>query len=89
MRVCALWLFMISLVQGIRILFENGSRIVYRLSGTGSSGATLRIYLEHYEPASGNLNQSPTDILKPLITLALQLCDLQALTNRTSPTVIT
>lgn len=76
-------------LQGIRILFENDFRIVYRLSGTGSTGATLRIYLEHYEPNSGNIYQSSTEALKDLTTLALKLCNLQALTHRFTPTVIT
>ena len=43
--------------QGIRVMFEGGSRIVYRLSGTGTVGATLRVYIEHYEPTSGKLDQ--------------------------------
>ena len=43
--------------QGVRILFEDGSRIVYRLSGTGTAGATLRVYIEHYVPETGDLGR--------------------------------
>ncbi|MCB8835621.1 hypothetical protein LJD42_29175, partial [Escherichia coli] len=43
--------------QGVRILFDGGSRVVFRLSGTGTSGATLRVYLERYEPADGRLDE--------------------------------
>lgn len=48
----------VSSKQGIRIRFENGSRIVYRLSGTGSVGATIRVYIERYEADSANHGQS-------------------------------
>ena len=50
----------VSAHQGVRILFEGGSRIVFRLSGTGTSGATLRVYLERYEPPDGELNRTPS-----------------------------
>ncbi|XP_049953016.1 phosphoglucomutase [Schistocerca serialis cubense] len=73
--------------QGIRVLFEDGSRIVYRLSGTGSSGATVRVYIESYEPQA--YTEEPQVVLKPLISLALELARLQEFTGRDKPTVIT
>ena len=57
----------ISSRQGIRILFSNGARIVYRLSGTGTEGATLRVYLESYVPPGGDLQQDPQQALGDLI----------------------
>ncbi|MCE3250444.1 MAG: phosphoglucomutase/phosphomannomutase family protein, partial [Geminicoccaceae bacterium] len=56
--------------QGVRILFEDGARIVYRLSGTGTAGATLRVYLEAYEPDPARHDQDPQAALRPLIELA-------------------
>jgi phosphoglucomutase len=75
--------------QGLRILFENGSRIVMRLSGTGTEGATLRFYYEAYESADGELDADTQLKLAPLIDIALTLSDLAALTGRHSPDVIT
>lgn len=79
----------ISKNQGIRISFENGSRIVFRLSGTGTVGATLRIYLEKYEPNTELHNQDAQIALAFLIELAEQLCQVKKLTGRTEPDVIT
>jgi len=79
----------VSSNQGINIIFTDGSRIVFRLSGTGSAGATIRLYLEKYEPSSGNLDQSQFDVVKPLAELALEISELPQLTGRDSPTVIT
>merc|ERR1712087_203686 len=62
--------------QGIRILFEDKSRIIFRLSGTGVTGATIRLYLEKYEPKDGNLNQHQFDVVKPLAKIALELSKL-------------
>ena len=56
--------------QGVRILFEGGSRIVYRLSGTGTVGATLRVYIERYEPPDGDLGQDAQAALGDLIALS-------------------
>ena len=56
--------------QGVRVMFEGGSRIVYRLSGTGTVGATLRVYIEHYEPPSGKLDQETQAALADLIALS-------------------
>jgi phosphoglucomutase len=75
--------------QGIRIGFENGSRIVFRLSGTGTVGATLRIYLEKFEPDSTKHDQSAEIALAELIKLAEQFCQVKQRTGRTEPDVIT
>ncbi len=75
--------------QGIRIIFENGSRIVFRLSGTGTEGATLRIYLERYEQNPAQHGQDPQIALKDLIDLAEQLGEVKKLSSMAEPTVIT
>ncbi|MDB5718044.1 MAG: alpha-D-glucose phosphate-specific phosphoglucomutase [Sphingomonas bacterium] len=75
--------------QGIRILFEGGSRIVFRLSGTGTEGATLRLYLERYEPADGRLELVTGEALAPLIAAAETLADIRTRTGREAPDVIT
>jgi phosphoglucomutase len=75
--------------QGIRVLFKSGSRFVFRLSGTGVEGATIRLYLEKYEPPSGNLEAFVLDVVKPLGLLALSFSDLEKLTGRKEPSVIT
>ena len=75
--------------QGMRIGFENGSRIIFRLSGTGTVGATLRIYLERFEADSNKHNQDAQDALAFLIELAEQFCEIKKRTGRTEPTVIT
>ncbi|MBS3951636.1 MAG: alpha-D-glucose phosphate-specific phosphoglucomutase [Methylomicrobium sp.] len=79
----------ISKNQGIRIGFENGSRIVFRLSGTGTVGATLRIYLERYEPDASKHDQDAQEALSGLIELAEKLGEVKKRTGRTEPTVIT
>ena len=79
----------ISKNQGIRIGFENGSRIVFRLSGTGTVGATLRIYIERFEPDADKHNQDAQIALAFLIDLAEQLCEVKKRTGRTEPDVIT
>lgn len=75
--------------QGIRIGFEGGDRIIYRLSGTGTEGATLRVYIESYEDSPDSLNQDTQTALSELIELANQLANIAELTGRTVPTVIT
>jgi phosphoglucomutase len=75
--------------QGIRVMFEGGSRIVYRLSGTGTVGATLRVYIEHYEPPSGKLDQETQAALADLIALSHELAGIEKRTGRKAPTVIT
>ncbi|ACU47081.1 alpha-D-glucose phosphate-specific phosphoglucomutase [Brucella microti] len=75
--------------QGIRIYFEGGARIVLRLSGTGTSGATIRIYIERYEadPAKHNLDTQAT--LAPLIDAAEQIAEVKKRSGRTEPSVVT
>ncbi|XP_033214709.1 phosphoglucomutase [Belonocnema kinseyi] len=75
--------------QGLRILFEDGSRIIYRLSGTGSSGATIRVYIESYESDPSTFTEDAQKVLKPLVEIALQLSKLKEYTGREAPTVIT
>jgi len=75
--------------QGIRILFTDGSRIVFRLSGTGTEGATLRIYLEAYEPDSSKHHLDAQVALAEMIQIALQISQLVEKTGRVTPTVIT
>ncbi len=62
----------VSTKQGIRVLFEDGSRIVFRLSGTGTAGATLRVYIERYEPDVGKQDEEVQEVLAPLIQIAEQ-----------------
>ncbi len=79
----------VSSHQGIRIGFSNGSRIVFRLSGTGTVGATLRIYLERYERDIRNHDQDAQVALADLVDIAEQLCEVKKRTGRTEPNVIT
>jgi len=79
----------VSKGQGLRILFVNGGRVVLRLSGTGTSGATLRVYYDQFEPASGKLEQNPQEALQPLIRAADALVGITAKTGRNAPDVIT
>ena len=75
--------------QGVRIIFDNGSRIVFRLSGTGTEGATLRVYLERYEPDVANQSVPTQAALAPLIVLAQQLARIREHTGRSEPSVVT
>ncbi len=75
--------------QGIRILFEGGSRVVFRLSGTGTSGATLRVYIERYEPDASRHDFDTQEALADLIAVADQIAGIKTRTGRTEPTVIT
>jgi len=79
----------ISENQGVRILFEDGSRIIFRLSGTGTSGATIRVYLESYEPDNSRHGLDAQDALADMIVAAGEVSQLQKLTGRDKPTVIT
>jgi phosphoglucomutase len=79
----------ISQHQGIRIGFTDGSRIVFRLSGTGTVGTTLRIYIEKYEPDSSKQQQEPQSALADLIDLAEQFCEVKKRSGRSEPSVIT
>lgn len=75
--------------QGIRVFFDDGSRIVYRLSGTGTAGATLRIYLERFEPDAARHDLDTQDALAGLVQIARDLPDIEGRTGRSAPTVIT
>ena len=75
--------------QGLRIGFSDGSRIVYRLSGTGTVGATIRIYLEGYESNAERHNLETAEVMAPLVQIALELSDIQQITGRSEPDVIT
>jgi phosphoglucomutase len=75
--------------QGIRIGLADGSRIVYRLSGTGTEGATLRVYLERYEPDPQKQHQDTQEAMAPLVRLADSLAEIKARTGRAAPDVIT
>ena len=75
--------------QGIRILFEGGSRVVFRLSGTGTSGATLRVYIERYEPDASKHDTETQEALADLIAVADLIAGIKTRTGRTEPTVIT
>jgi len=79
----------ISTKQGLRILFEDGSRIVFRLSGTGTEGATIRIYLEAFEPDVTKHHLDAQEALAEMIQIALQISQLREKTGREKPTVIT
>ena len=78
-----------SAQQGIRILFEDGSRIVYRLSGTGTVGATLRIYIEKYEPDSSRQDQDTQLALRDLINISTDITELEKRFERSAADVIT
>ncbi len=75
--------------QGLRIGFEDGSRIIYRLSGTGTVGATLRIYIEKFEGDPSKQAQDTQQALKPLIDLAAEIAEIEERTGRDKPNVIT
>jgi phosphoglucomutase len=79
----------ISQNQGVRIGFTDGSRIVLRLSGTGTQGATLRVYLESYEPNIAKHNLDPQQALGTLISIADEIAQIRTLTGMEKPTVIT
>ena len=79
----------VSTNQGIRIGFSDGSRIVYRLSGTGTQGATLRIYLERYEPNPEHQLEDAQLALADLISIADEIAGIKRHTQRDAPTVIT
>ena len=73
--------------QGIRFLMADGSRIIFRLSGTAGSGATVRMYIEQYEPEK--IDQVASEALADLIRIALDLCDIKTFCGTEEPTVIT
>ena len=79
----------VSKGQGVRIMFGGGSRIVLRLSGTGTEGATLRLYLERYAPGPDGLHHDPQEALAPVIRAAHELAGITSYTGRTAPDVVT
>ncbi|RWA68540.1 alpha-D-glucose phosphate-specific phosphoglucomutase [Mesorhizobium sp.] len=79
----------VSKNQGIRILFEGGSRVVFRLSGTGTSGATLRVYIERYEPDKSRHDLDTQEALADLIAAADDIAGIKSHTGRDKPSVIT
>ena len=79
----------VSTKQGVRIGFTDGARIVYRLSGTGTQGATLRLYVESYEADATQHNHDPQVALGDLIAIADEVAQIKTLTQMDKPTVIT
>ncbi|MEL0012614.1 MAG: alpha-D-glucose phosphate-specific phosphoglucomutase, partial [Alphaproteobacteria bacterium] len=75
--------------QGVRIFFDGGGRVVFRLSGTGTEGATIRVYLEMLETNPNAFNKSPQDALAQIILAADVLSELSVRTERSTPDVIT
>lgn len=78
-----------SPAQGVRIEFEGGARAVFRLSGTGTQGATIRLYLEELQTNPHRLHDDPVDVLQNVRTAALAVSDLVAITGRNAPDVCT
>ncbi|NBZ86068.1 alpha-D-glucose phosphate-specific phosphoglucomutase [Stagnihabitans tardus] len=79
----------VSAKQGVRVNFTDGSRIVYRLSGTGTEGATLRVYLERYVPGPDGLDRDAQEALSPVIAAAHELAGIEAFTGKVAPDVVT
>lgn len=79
----------VSQKQGVRIGFTDGSRLVFRLSGTGTQGATLRVYLESYEADAAKQHRDPQEALATLISIADDIAQIKKITGREKPTVIT
>ena len=79
----------VSAKQGIRVMFDGGSRVVFRLSGTGTSGATLRVYIERYEDKPKKLALPTSEALADLIQAAEEVASIRTLTGRAEPDVIT
>jgi phosphoglucomutase len=79
----------VSQRQGIRVIFKGGARIIYRLSGTGTEGATLRVYIESLEPDPGRHDQDPQVALAELIRIADAIAGIRERTGRAEPDVIT
>jgi phosphoglucomutase len=75
--------------QGVRVGFSDGSRIVYRLSGTGTEGATLRVYLEAFEPDPGKQDLPTAEVMEKLVSISIDLAEIESRTGRDAPSVIT
>jgi phosphoglucomutase len=79
----------VTLDQGMILRFESGERVVFRLSGTGTEGSTIRIYLESFESREHLLLQPTCDVLRKVSAAALEAADIVNLTGRKKPTVVT
>jgi phosphoglucomutase len=79
----------ISSNQGLRIWFDSGARAVFRLSGTGTEGATIRLYLEQYGPVGSNFSAATADVLQPVKEAVMELAKFKSQIGRTSPDVVT
>ena len=79
----------VSTRQGVRVLFDGGSRAVFRLSGTGTEGATLRLYLERFVTGPDDLTEDPQSALDPVIRAAHAIAGIEAHTGRNAPDVVT
>jgi phosphoglucomutase len=79
----------VSRNQGIRVFFKQGARIVFRLSGTGTAGATLRVYCDSFEPDAARHQQDPQEALGQVIQAAAEIAQIEFFTGRTGPDVIT
>jgi phosphoglucomutase len=79
----------VSTKQGVRVLFEGGSRAVFRLSGTGTEGATLRLYVERFVTGPDGLEEEPQAALAPVIAAAHAIAGIAGFTGRTAPDVVT
>lgn len=75
--------------QGVRLIADNDARIIYRLSGTGTEGATLRVYLERWCPPDADLDRPVAEVLAPLAASAREIADLKTLTGLQKPTQVT
>lgn len=75
--------------QGVRICFADGSRAVFRLSGTGTEGATLRVYLERYEPPQGDIDATASEVLASLASVVELIVGIQRYTGRAGPDIVT
>jgi phosphoglucomutase len=75
--------------QGVRVTFAEDARVVFRLSGTGTAGATLRVYLERFEPPSGRHDQEVQGVLAPVIEAAEALAEIRRHTGRDEPSIVT
>ena len=79
----------VSAKQGVRVFFETGERAVYRLSGTGTEGATLRVYLERFEPDVAGHDLEPQTVLSGVIDAANEIAGIKVRTGRSEPDVVT
>jgi phosphoglucomutase len=79
----------VSQKQGVRVVLADGSRVVFRLSGTGTEGATLRVYLEQHEPDASRHSLAAQEVLAPLVALAEAVAHIRQYTGMNEPTVCT